>query len=210
VAAADQEVLITRVFEAPRERVFRARTDPDEVAAWYGPEHFDKPRERIHIVEPELIVLRSDPMPEVGHGRAASRMRASSRSSCTAPVERSPLVRLVFESGRPVAHVARSRDRPRGAARACAPISTNHCAVVDARRRLARGPRGWDDRWESCRDDREQRPERSVGDGFGRERVPLLADTALRDPGLMAMAARAMTARLHMRRRRRRATVFGS
>jgi uncharacterized protein YndB with AHSA1/START domain len=96
VAAADQEVLITRIFEAPRERVFRAWTDPEEVAAWFGPEHFDTPRERIHIdlrvggryelamvqrgggaefaigyeilelVEPELIVLRSDPMPEVG------------------------------------------------------------------------------------------------------------------------------------------------
>ena len=92
----DQEVLITRIFEAPRERVFRAWTDPDQVAAWYGPEHMDAPRERIHIdprvggrweltmvqrggdaefaigyeilelVEPELIVLRSDPMPEVG------------------------------------------------------------------------------------------------------------------------------------------------
>jgi uncharacterized protein YndB with AHSA1/START domain len=34
-AAADQEVLITRIVEAPRERVFRAWTDPDEVAAWY-------------------------------------------------------------------------------------------------------------------------------------------------------------------------------
>jgi uncharacterized protein YndB with AHSA1/START domain len=96
VSAADQEVLITRVFEAPRERVFRAWTDPDEVAAWFGPEHMDTPRERIHIdlrvggryeltmvqrgvgaefaigyeilelVEPELIVLRSDPMPQMG------------------------------------------------------------------------------------------------------------------------------------------------
>ena len=94
--AADQEVLITRIFEAPRERVFRAWTDPDEVAAWYGPEHMETPRDRIHIdlriggryeltmvqpgggaefaigyeilelVEPELIVLRSDPMPEMG------------------------------------------------------------------------------------------------------------------------------------------------
>jgi uncharacterized protein YndB with AHSA1/START domain len=94
-AAADQEVRITRVFDAPRQRVFRAWTDPDEVTAWYGPEAFETPRERIHIdlrvggryeltmvqpggaefaigyeilelVEPELIVLRSDPMPEVG------------------------------------------------------------------------------------------------------------------------------------------------
>jgi uncharacterized protein YndB with AHSA1/START domain len=96
VTAADQEVLITRIVDAPRERVFRAWTDPDEVAEWYGPEHMDAPRERIRIdprvggrweltmvqrggvaeftigydilelVEPELIVLRSDPMPEMG------------------------------------------------------------------------------------------------------------------------------------------------
>ena len=91
--ASDQEVAITRVFDAPRKRVFRAWTDPDDIAQWYGPEHFDAPRERIHIelrvggryeitmvqrdggrefaigyeilelVEPELIVLRSDPLP---------------------------------------------------------------------------------------------------------------------------------------------------
>jgi len=96
VAATDQEILITRIFEAPRERVFRAWTDPDELAAWYGPEQFETPREGIRIdlrvggryeltmvrrdgggeiplgyeiielVKPELIVLRSDPMPEVG------------------------------------------------------------------------------------------------------------------------------------------------
>jgi uncharacterized protein YndB with AHSA1/START domain len=96
VTASDQEILITRIFDAPRERVFRAWTDPDDVAAWFGPEQFDTPRERIRIdprvggryeltmvqreggaefpvgyeilelVEPELIVLRSDPMPEVG------------------------------------------------------------------------------------------------------------------------------------------------
>ena len=49
VAATDQQVLITRIFEARREQVFKAWTDPDQVAAWYGPEHFDTPRERIHI-----------------------------------------------------------------------------------------------------------------------------------------------------------------
>jgi uncharacterized protein YndB with AHSA1/START domain len=95
-ADAGSKILITRVFEAPRERVFSAWTDPDEVAAWFGPEHFETPRDKVHIdlrvggryeltmvqngsgaefpvgyeiielVEPELIVLRSDPMPEVG------------------------------------------------------------------------------------------------------------------------------------------------
>ena len=96
MAPTDQEVLITRIFDAPREQVFKAWTDPDEVAAWYGPEHMETPRERIHIdlrvggryeltmvqrggdrkftigyeilelSEPELIVMRSDPMPEAG------------------------------------------------------------------------------------------------------------------------------------------------
>jgi uncharacterized protein YndB with AHSA1/START domain len=93
--AADQEVLITRIFEAPRERVFRAWTDPDEVAKWFGPGNVETPRDRIRIdlrvggryeltmvhangrefalgyeivelVEPELLVLRSDPMPQAG------------------------------------------------------------------------------------------------------------------------------------------------
>jgi uncharacterized protein YndB with AHSA1/START domain len=29
--------------------VFKAWTDPDQVAAWYGPAHFDTPRDRIHL-----------------------------------------------------------------------------------------------------------------------------------------------------------------
>jgi uncharacterized protein YndB with AHSA1/START domain len=94
--AADQTITITRTFDAPREEVFRAWTDPDEIATWYGPEQFDTPREHIRIdlrvggryeltmvqldngaefpagydivelVEPELLVLRSDPMPQFG------------------------------------------------------------------------------------------------------------------------------------------------
>jgi|SRR6478752_5364045 len=96
VPATDRQILITRIFDAPRERVFAAWTDPDHVAAWYGPEHFDTPREKVHIepwvggrweltmvrrdtgaeypvryeivelAAPELIVLRCEPMPEIG------------------------------------------------------------------------------------------------------------------------------------------------
>jgi uncharacterized protein YndB with AHSA1/START domain len=95
-AAAAEAVLITRIFEAPREQVFRAWTDPDELAAWYGPASMSAPRDRIRVdlrvggrweltmvspdggrehaigyeivelVEPELLVMRSDPMPEMG------------------------------------------------------------------------------------------------------------------------------------------------
>ena len=96
VTAADHEVLIEREFDAPREAVFAAWTDPDQVAAWFGPAQMDTPRDRIRIdaraggryeltmlrrdgggelsigydivefAEPELIVLRSDPMPQMG------------------------------------------------------------------------------------------------------------------------------------------------
>ena len=95
-AVQDQQVLITRVFDAPRKLVFRAWTDPEHVAQWFGPETFDTPRETVEIdlrvggryeltmvqaetgarhpvsyeiVEldpPRLLVLRSEPMPEMG------------------------------------------------------------------------------------------------------------------------------------------------
>jgi uncharacterized protein YndB with AHSA1/START domain len=94
--ASESKVLVTRVFDATREQVFRAWIDPDEVAEWYGPGHMKAPRDQIRIdprvggrweltmvqtegggefsigyeiielVEPELLVLKSDPMPEMG------------------------------------------------------------------------------------------------------------------------------------------------
>jgi uncharacterized protein YndB with AHSA1/START domain len=87
---------IERVFDAPRDTVFRAWTDPDQVAQWWGPEGFTTPREKVEIdprvggrydvvmiqsdsgaefptlceivefVEPELLVLRAAPVPELG------------------------------------------------------------------------------------------------------------------------------------------------
>ena len=95
-AAQDQQVLITRVFDAPRDLVFQAWTDPDQVAQWFGPDGFDTPRDtvtidlrvggryelgmvqkqsgalfpvRYEIIEldpPRLLVLKSEPMPEIG------------------------------------------------------------------------------------------------------------------------------------------------
>ena len=91
--STDQDVLITRIFDVPRDEVFKAWTDPDEVSAWYGPAHMEVARESVRIdarvggrwevtmvprsggegfaigyeilelVEPELLVMRSDPMP---------------------------------------------------------------------------------------------------------------------------------------------------
>lgn len=96
VQAPERHITITRVFDAPRELVFRAWTDPDQVAKWFGPAGFETPRETVEIdlrvggrlnlrmvqggsgkeyqlryeivelVEPELLVIRSEPMPQVG------------------------------------------------------------------------------------------------------------------------------------------------
>src|SRR5882757_7578214 len=93
---ADQQVVITRVFDAPRDLVFRAWTEPDHVAKWFGPQGFDIPRDSVvidlrvggrfelrmfnsqmgfdtrlvyeilELVEPELLVLRHEPKPEMG------------------------------------------------------------------------------------------------------------------------------------------------
>jgi uncharacterized protein YndB with AHSA1/START domain len=94
--AQDQQILITHVFDAPRDLVFRAWTDPGNVAQWFGPEGFETPREtvaidlrvgggfelvmvqketgakfpvRYEIMEldpPRLLVLRGEPKPEMG------------------------------------------------------------------------------------------------------------------------------------------------
>ena len=37
------ELVITRVFDAPREHVWKAWTDPEQIEKWWGPEHFTAP-----------------------------------------------------------------------------------------------------------------------------------------------------------------------
>jgi len=46
---AERTIVIERELDAPRELVWRVWTDPDEVARWWGPEHFTTPREKIEF-----------------------------------------------------------------------------------------------------------------------------------------------------------------
>lgn len=39
-ATSDREILFTRFFNAPRELVFKAWTDPKHIAQWWGPKGF--------------------------------------------------------------------------------------------------------------------------------------------------------------------------
>ena len=41
--AREAEVVITRIFDAPRELVFKAWTDPKHLAKWFGPRGFTNP-----------------------------------------------------------------------------------------------------------------------------------------------------------------------
>jgi uncharacterized protein YndB with AHSA1/START domain len=93
---ADRQVKIDRLLDAPRELVFAAFTDPAQVAIWWAPEGLEVPTDsvdvdarvggrinfsmvdpnsgedfpvRFEIVEmtaPELLVLESPPVPELG------------------------------------------------------------------------------------------------------------------------------------------------
>lgn len=93
-APAEREFVFTRVFDAPRELVFKAWTDPKRVAEWWGPHGFTNPvceldvrpsgAIRIHmrgpdgavypmtgvyevIVEPERLVFSSAALDEEGN-----------------------------------------------------------------------------------------------------------------------------------------------
>ena len=43
----EREVVITRIFDAPREKVWKAWTEPEEVRKWWGPKDFSAPHIRI-------------------------------------------------------------------------------------------------------------------------------------------------------------------
>ncbi|GIF03221.1 SRPBCC family protein [Actinoplanes siamensis] len=43
------DLVITRIFDAPRELVYRAFTDPDQVSQWFGPVGWSVPRDTVEI-----------------------------------------------------------------------------------------------------------------------------------------------------------------
>jgi uncharacterized protein YndB with AHSA1/START domain len=46
---SEYELAITRVFDAPRELVYKAFTDPDQLAQWFGPVGYTVPRETVDV-----------------------------------------------------------------------------------------------------------------------------------------------------------------
>ena len=83
VAAPDRTLVTTRIFDAPRELVYRAWTDAKQLAKWFPPEGFSSPRCE---VDPRPGGVRLEPT--VGHGliRTAPDCIAPYRSSPDVPV----------------------------------------------------------------------------------------------------------------------------
>jgi uncharacterized protein YndB with AHSA1/START domain len=48
-AASDTEIVATRLFDAPRELVFRMWTDPEHIAQWWGPRGFTNTISRMDV-----------------------------------------------------------------------------------------------------------------------------------------------------------------
>src|SRR3954471_7990793 len=48
-STATQELVIERTFDAPRHLVYRAFTDPEQLARWFGPVGWSVPRETIDM-----------------------------------------------------------------------------------------------------------------------------------------------------------------
>jgi len=49
--ATERELVITRLFDAPRELVFRMWTDPEHLAKWWGPTGFTAPSVEVDVTE---------------------------------------------------------------------------------------------------------------------------------------------------------------
>jgi uncharacterized protein YndB with AHSA1/START domain len=45
----ERELVITRIFDAPREKVWKAWTDPERVKRWWGPKDFTAPVIKIDL-----------------------------------------------------------------------------------------------------------------------------------------------------------------
>ncbi len=47
--AGTTDLVISRIFDAPRELVYQAFTDPDQLAQWFGPVGYSVPRDSVDI-----------------------------------------------------------------------------------------------------------------------------------------------------------------
>jgi len=49
MTSATQELVMTRIFDAPRELVYQAFLDPDQLSQWFGPVGYSVPRDTVSV-----------------------------------------------------------------------------------------------------------------------------------------------------------------
>lgn len=64
--AEKQDLVITRVFDAPIEQVWKAWSDADDVMQWWGPTHFSCPLAKIDFREGATSLVAMRPPKEFG------------------------------------------------------------------------------------------------------------------------------------------------
>ncbi len=64
--AVKQDLVITRVFDAPVERVWKAWSDSSDVMKWWGPEHFSCPLAKLDFREGGVSLVAMRPPKEFG------------------------------------------------------------------------------------------------------------------------------------------------
>jgi uncharacterized protein YndB with AHSA1/START domain len=71
------DLIVTRSFNAPQERVWRAWSDPDRVMRWWGPHGFTSPMCRMDFREggTTLVCMRSAEGWELYNTRKSSSLR---------------------------------------------------------------------------------------------------------------------------------------
>ncbi len=54
-----QEVIVTRIYDAPKNLLFKAHTDPDLIPQWWGPERFTTTIDKMDAKAGRPVALRS-------------------------------------------------------------------------------------------------------------------------------------------------------
>ena len=73
--ALEREIVLSRVIDAPRSRVFQAFTDPSQITRWFGPEGFTTETLEIEGTVSEELVERR--LRQLGYGLKPNAARSA-------------------------------------------------------------------------------------------------------------------------------------
>jgi hypothetical protein len=88
--SSDRELIISRIIDAPRERVFKAWTDPELLKQWFAPLPYTTPVAELDVRPggANLIVMRDPAGNEFPNRASISKSSKTSGSSLPMPTQR--------------------------------------------------------------------------------------------------------------------------